>query len=203
MSTMTEQHQANLTKPRAMSEKGSPVWCWQTISALQTQWKSLNFDLDIYWETWADAEEYAVWQKVPYDDPFGTKDEMLRRLEIGDIPSARAKVAERAMEANLSSSLAETKHIARSKKSPSKADYLVARIARERPDIWERMKRGEFKSMADAARAAGLKVAVRKRTVTLSDNVERVADKLREHYTLAQRQRILERLGEEPSTSTL
>ena len=34
----------------------------------------------------------------------------------------------------------------------SSTDYLVARIARNRPDIWERMKRGEFESVAAAAR---------------------------------------------------
>ena len=33
---------------------------------------------------------------------------------------------------------------------------LVGRIARDRPDVWERMKQGEFLSMCQAAIAAGI-----------------------------------------------
>lgn len=36
------------------------------------------------------------------------------------------------------------------------ADYLVARIARDRPDILERMKAGEYTSVLQAARDAGI-----------------------------------------------
>jgi site-specific DNA-methyltransferase (adenine-specific) len=36
------------------------------------------------------------------------------------------------------------------------AEYLTARIARDRPDILEQMKRGEFKSVRAAAKAAGI-----------------------------------------------
>jgi hypothetical protein len=34
--------------------------------------------------------------------------------------------------------------------------YLVARIARDRPDVLERMKQGEFLSVRQAAIAAGI-----------------------------------------------
>ena len=40
--------------------------------------------------------------------------------------------------------------------------YLVARIARDRPDVLERMKQGEFLSVRQAAIAAGI-VKVRER----------------------------------------
>jgi hypothetical protein len=36
------------------------------------------------------------------------------------------------------------------------ADYLAARIARDRPDVLERMKKGEFKSARAAAKEAGI-----------------------------------------------
>lgn len=42
-------------------------------------------------------------------------------------------------------------------KGGNKSDYLTARIARDRPDVLERMKRGEFSSVAAAAREAGIK----------------------------------------------
>src|SRR6476661_1031937 len=41
-------------------------------------------------------------------------------------------------------------------KAGNRRDYLVARIARDRPDILERMKAGEFTSVREAARAAGI-----------------------------------------------
>jgi hypothetical protein len=36
------------------------------------------------------------------------------------------------------------------------ADYLPARIARDRPDVLERMRAGEFRSVRQAAIAAGI-----------------------------------------------
>src|SRR4029077_3115476 len=41
-------------------------------------------------------------------------------------------------------------------KAGNRSDYLVAPRARDRPDILERMKAGEFTSVREAARAAGI-----------------------------------------------
>src|SRR5712691_3727127 len=41
-------------------------------------------------------------------------------------------------------------------KAGNRSDYLVARIARDRPDVLERMKAGEFASVREAARTAGI-----------------------------------------------
>ena len=41
-------------------------------------------------------------------------------------------------------------------KAGNRSDYLVARIARDRPDILARMKAGEFASVREAAREAGM-----------------------------------------------
>ena len=41
-------------------------------------------------------------------------------------------------------------------KAGNRSDYLVSRIARDRPDILERMKTGEFASVREAAREAGI-----------------------------------------------
>jgi hypothetical protein len=38
----------------------------------------------------------------------------------------------------------------------NRSDYLISRIARDRPDILERMKAGEFASVREAAREAGI-----------------------------------------------
>jgi hypothetical protein len=44
----------------------------------------------------------------------------------------------------------------RPKRGTTGADYLTARIARDHPDILKRMKAGEFKSVRQAAIAAGI-----------------------------------------------
>ena len=41
-------------------------------------------------------------------------------------------------------------------KAGNRSDYLVSRIARDRPDILERMKAGAFSSVREAAREAGI-----------------------------------------------
>jgi hypothetical protein len=43
--------------------------------------------------------------------------------------------------------------------SGNRREYLVNRIARDRPDVLERMKAGEFEHVRQAARAAGILTA--------------------------------------------
>ena len=96
---ITEQDEARSSGPIALKEPGSPPWCWQLLAAMQTQWRALNVDYELYKRTWTDAEAYEVWNKVPYDNPYGSKERMLEALEIGDIPEAKARVVEKAMTA--------------------------------------------------------------------------------------------------------
>ena len=164
---VSEQDAASMEGPRAWKEQGTPSWCWQTISALQTMWKSLELDCERYLRIWVEAEEYKVWEKVPYDAPYGTKEKMLEQLALGDDAAARARVAIQAMP-----------NRPRSKRGSTSADYLRDRIERERPDVLERMKRGEFTSIASAAREAGIKIPKSKRMVISNDN-ETMAKTLR------------------------
>ena len=164
---INEQDQASMIGPRDMKEPGDPAWCWQTISALQTMWKGLESDCDRYVRIWSEAEEHRVWEKVPYDAPYGTKEKMLEQLALGDDAAARARVAIQAMP-----------NSPKTRKGSTSADYLADRIGRERPDILERMKRGEFTSFASAAREAGIKVPKSKRMVISNDN-EAMAKALR------------------------
>ena len=200
----TEQQEAGASGPRALNEPGSPVWCWQTISHLQTLWKSVNIDLRLYEQTWAEAEEHRVWEKVPYQQPYGSKEYMLSALEAGDVPAARARAALKALTAvplgqhggtdGHNKKEGAESHLPPGKRGKGTVDYLTARIARDAPEVWERMKRGEFKSAAEAARAAGIRLAKRKKSVTLSDNVDRVAEKLKGHYSQEQIRQLREHL---------
>ena len=183
---INEQEEARRSGPIVLKEPGTPMWCWQLIAALQTQWKNLNIDYDLYMRTWEEAETYQVWDKVPYDNPYGSKERMLEALEIGDIPAARARVAEKAMTV-----MSPGTH------GGTRPDYLTVRIARERPDVWERMKQGEFTSTRAAALEAGITLPTPRRKMTLTGNLDRVSEALREHYTAEQIQDLVRKLLEE------
>ena len=186
---VSEQTEASMTGPRAMKTPGDPLWCWQTVSALETMWKDLDLDAVRYSQIWAEAEEHKVWEKIPYDKPYGTKEAMLEALGLGDDAQARLRVAENAVAAvplqpnggvrrGDQYSGHNTGHQPVNGRSQN-TKYLSARIARDRPDIWERMKRGEFKSVAEAARAAGINIPKHKRVV-VNGNVEKLAKSIRE-----------------------
>ena len=200
---LDEQAQAGGSGLRALKKPGDPQWCWQTISRLQSLWGSLNLDFESYMTAWAEAEEHRVWEKVPYGNPFGTKDGMLKQLAIGDDEAAKNRVAIQAIAARASrrqgrpANGEEKGSRANLFHRGANAEALLARIARDRPDVLERMKQGEFDSVAAAAREAGIGFAKRKKTVTLSDNVDRVAERLKGHYSPEQLARIRERLTEE------
>ena len=87
-------------------------------------------------------------------------------------------------------------HKARVPKQPTgnRREYLVARIARDRPDILERMKAGEFTSIWEAARAAGI---VRDARTALKGNAALVDQILRlwAKATPEERQAIRQRLA--------
>jgi hypothetical protein len=67
----------------------------------------------------------------------------------------------------------------------NRSDYLVARIARDGPDILERMKAGEFTSVREAAREAGIV-----RDVPLVEQVLRLWEKATPEERQAIRQRL-------------
>lgn len=98
-----------------------------------------------------------------HPDPTGESDGRGRLLQAGPPSTATARrVIELAVEAT---PLAEHRRPTKDEQQQGRAktstrgetaEYLTRRIARDRPDILERMKRGEFRSVRAAAKAAGL-----------------------------------------------
>jgi hypothetical protein len=72
------------------------------------------------------------------------------------------------------------------------ADYLTARIKRDRPDILERMKAGEFSSVRQAAKEAGL---VRER-ISIALDPMKAADALFRHFSLREAEAARDRLSD-------
>ena len=161
---MTEQEMANVG-PRELKDLGSPAWCWQTVSLLQNMWGSIDSSVNRYREIWETAEEHRIWEKIPYEAPYGSLEVMKEKLKVGDAAEARAKTALLAI---------------RSKTSPKRGSDYTARIKRDHPEIAQRMERGEFKSVAEAARAAG--IYNRPKTITASHNKGRLATSLLKVY---------------------
>ena len=161
---VTEQEMANVG-PRELKEPGSPAWCWQTVSLLQNMWGSVDSSVNRYVEVWEAAEEYRIWETIPYEAPYGSVEVMREKLKVGDAAEARAKTALLAIQA---------------KPSRKRGSDYTARIKRDHPEIAQRMERGEFKSVADAARAAG--IYNRPKTITASRDKGRVANSLLKVY---------------------
>ena len=185
-----EQTVAGASGLRATKEPGDPQWCWQTISYLQGIWQSLSLDYDRYMEAWTEAEEQKVWEKVPYDDPFGTKEEMLHQLAIGDDNQAQRRmkvqpIAKRVRMKHGGDRRSEDFQGSHANLEPLKrgatADYIMERVLELDSSVFERWARGDLSARA-AALEVGLKFVERKRTVTLGSNVTRIAEALHSHY---------------------
>ena len=184
-----EKMRAQLSGPRTMKEPGSPDWCWQTIGHLQLMWEFFESAGGSYLSVMEEAKAYKVWEVVPEGNPFGTKEKMVETLKIGDEQAARDRLRQEALQAVAlgvqGRPVKDAENPYHDKDLPygSSKAYLLARIARDNPDVFERVKAGEFKSAAEAARAAGIKLT-RTKTTALSDNVDRLAARLLAHYDL-------------------
>ena len=187
MTMLTEREKA-LIGNRANKTPGSTPWSWQTIEALQFMWENLEICYGSYVQLWREAEEQAIWDKVPPDNPYGSKEAMLNALAVGDEDAANAKLAaESAMVKPLKQhggvrEKGEKQGDGRNLGRGNRKKYLIARIARDHPMIHRRLMNGEFKSATDAARAAGIYRPPTKR-VGLVPDVNRVAANIRKHYT--------------------
>ena len=162
---MTEQEMANVG-PRELKEPGSPAWCWQTVSLLQNMWGSIDSSVNRYIEVWQAAEEHRIWETIPHEAPYGSVEVMKEKLRVGDAAEARAKTALLVIQAQPVGNRG--------------SDYITARIKRDHPDVAQRMERGEFTSVAAAARAAG--IYNRPKTITASRDKGRLANSLLNVY---------------------
>ena len=73
---------------------------------------------DRYLEAWAEAEGQRLWEKVPYDNPFGTKEEMLRQIALGEDKQAQRHLAVQPIARRAVSLCAETARLLRGAGSP-------------------------------------------------------------------------------------
>ena len=203
----SEQELASMSGPRPLKDVGSVEWCWQTVSALQHMWQSLHLNYEHYITILNEAEGEAIWETIPPDKPYGSKAKMLAQVEVGDPKDVHKRMRIQTLAAQ-ARALQKNGGVRRGNEFQAHHDntenntmgnnpeYLLGRIARDNPIVFQKVIDGEFLSVRAAAKAAGIELAQPKKTVTLSTNVERVADTLKLHYSREEVQRIIDRLVE-------
>ena len=191
----TEQELASMSGPRPLKEPGSVEWCRQTVSALQHMWQSLSLNYEHYITLLNEAEAEAIWEKIPPDNPYGSKAAMLKQVEVGESQDAHKRMRIQTLAAQAKALQQQGRSAAVQKSTGNSNDYLLRRIARDYPNMLQRIADGEFDSARAAAREAGIALAQPKKTVALSDNVERVADAIKGYYSPEQVRRMVEHLA--------
>jgi len=149
-------------RTRALKDPGSVEYAWQTVSHLKLMFQLAELSVKDWEAAVADAERHKIYERIPPENPYGDIDSLLH-AEVGltkaqaerDV-ALRAEIAQ--PQPTLKEAMAGNKNAAKSVNSPddiravsrgygTDADYLTARIARDRPDILDRMKTGEYASV--------------------------------------------------------
>ncbi len=146
-----------------------------------------------------EADQHRIYERIPPEKPYGTMDALLL-AEIGETAtSSTARVMARAEDTlplpfhgEVGNGRSRVDNINSTPKGGgTNADYLTSRIARDRPDILERMQAGEYKSVRAAADDAGIV----KRRVSIPLDAERAASLIRKHFTAGQVVALIEALS--------
>ena len=182
---------------------GSLPWAKWFVGQAKLRRSDLNRDATGLKAIIAKLEKHAGWQALGFDSMVGmcktelaldeNEVELIRQAKRGVTLGAVIAAAKRAKP------LAEHGGDRRSDdaeqgvhntlvRGTTNADYLTARIARDRPDILERMKAGEFRSVRAAAIEAGI--------VKVPTPYEQTT-KLMAKLTKPERKRLYEALAEE------
>ena len=203
----TEQDLASMEGPRDLKERGSIPWSWQTVSALQHMWQSLHLNYEHYMTILGEARENRIWDKIPPDKPYGSEATMLKQVEVGNGKDAQKRMKIQTLAATARQRLQQggdrrsdefqDSHENLEKSKPgTNMEYIADLVRRDNPEFLAKVASGEmsFVSAAAMARAAGVSIPNRRPAVSLSDNVERVADRMKAHYSPEQVRRMAERL---------
>jgi hypothetical protein len=160
------------------------------------------------------AREYKVWEVLPSKDgaPFTSFESFCAAPEpyglgyrLADIDAIIAERKDAAKRAKDAKPLAAHGEIGNgrdyniiSKNQGDSAEYLTARIARDNPEILERMKAGEFPSV----RAAALEAGIVQKRVSVPIDVTKAASAIQKHFTPEEVAQIFKIIGQTPEATT-
>jgi len=174
--------------PRTLLPEGSPEWCYRTVKRLRWALEQVCVSEGEYDQVLDELKAHRAWEVIPTPEaPYGSLEVLLQKeLGLGQEQAKQLKVAQQAeakRELNPNGVKADdtcSSDIIRGQptKFGTSADYLTARIGRDRPDILQRMKDGEFSSVRKAALEAGIVQP----TITIPLDPSRAARSLRRHF---------------------
>jgi len=198
---MEKRRAAAVSVPIATHADGSEAQCWAKLERLRIQWARHRDVDEQFIETLNDLKRIRAWERIPPEQPYGSLDAM-SRAELG-VPVA---MIERSVTAFLSKNGGDR----RSDKfqfdncqteTPSALGgnsvvYLRALLVRDNKPIADALARGEFRSVRQAAIAAG--IVTPKPTVTHRATPEGFYDSAKKHLTADQIEHLVEMLEAAP-----
>ncbi len=188
-----------LAGPVAEKKAGSIEWAWQMAYGLIHLYEKTSITVKEWKRLLGELEKFEVWKVIPPEKPYGSWDAMMKDIVgVGKV-EADLTIQERAEKAE---PLARHGEIGRGRdrvdgiksKGGDQASYLTSKIARDAPEVLERMKAGEFKSVAAAARVAGVKSSEWRPTFTLPFVLEAMARTLKKRLNRDEFRRLVELL---------
>lgn len=163
--------------PRQLKEPGSPDWCWQTVYYLKDCMRHVG-------EEWRQAEQVLeelvktrAWQVIPPEQPYGTLNKMLK-AEIGlDERSIKDLIRKARLPdhgGDRKSAEFQANNVSLKTDCGNSETYTVRRLRRDRPDLADRVERGEL-----SAHQAAISAGFRRRTMSIPvDDAERAFRRL-------------------------
>ena len=160
--------QAALAGPRTLKTPGSPEWCWQTVDYLKNCYRHVEEQYRQVDQVIEDLERVEAWKVIPPENPYGSLERMLEAqgLKLDEIQRKTAAARANDLKGKTVNSgpgpipkgdriNGDIITINETGKGTS-AEYLTRRIVRDHPDIAQRMRDGEYKSVRAAALDAGI-----------------------------------------------
>ncbi len=158
MTSHTIKQFAGLPTPRVLLPLGDPERDRRTVLLAKNQWRSVTCTLSEWEKVLDELKEDKIAERYPLEKPYGSLNKLLKE-EIGlTIKESRKKMTERAqLEADQavpankhggdrkSEGRNQDNNCNLDKRQGNDPEYLTSRIARDRPDILERMKAVEAK----------------------------------------------------------
>lgn len=184
-----------IPKPRILLPIGDPDRDKATVVIARTTWESTTCKIYQWEQILDDIKSEKTWERYPPEKPYGSLDALLKAeiglntdqsmSELQTRTVLSAKQVAPALSHGGDRKTNQTNQVDNYKvekvKGGTSAEYLTSKIARDRPDILERMKAGEFRSVRQAAIEAGIvKPKATKSKLNYREIVELINDNLTE-----------------------
>jgi hypothetical protein len=166
--TDVEIRKASAIGSRELKDTQSAEYAYQTVNWLKTCYRSEQLSYQEYLKALAEVDQDRIYERVPVNRPYGSLAALVK-AELGVESVEESKERKQLAVQKLAEQTEAIPGWGEIGKGRNRVDvinskatggtdptYLTGRIARDRPDILERMKAGEYPSVRAAALEAGI-----------------------------------------------